>query len=117
MKLRKYDIVWLNLNPTKGSEQQGFRPCLVLQNNLANQSHLPTVCIAIFTSNLKSTPAGVLVKKSAVNGLKTDSRLELSQIRTIDKDRIKKKIGALESIYYPELRCKLSDFLDINDEF
>lgn len=115
--MRKYDIVLVNLNPTKGSEQKGIRPCLVLQNNLANASKIATVAIAPITSTIKNFPSSIIVKSNSKNKLQKDSRIELSQIRTIDKTRIIKKIGILDNSYKKELCEKLVLFFDLTDEF
>ena len=51
--MKKYDIVLANLDPTKGSEQKGTRPCLVLQNNVVNASRIKTVVVIPFTTSIK----------------------------------------------------------------
>ena len=84
----KYDIILVDLDKTKGSEQKGIRPCLVLQNNLANSSRISTVTVAPITSNIRQYPYSIIIKASPKNKLKQEySRIELSQIRTIDKTR------------------------------
>lgn len=117
MNLQKYNLILVNLNPALGSEQQGMRPCLVVQNNIANHSTLNTVAVAPFTSSLKVFPASVIVTASNENGLQNNSRLELSQIRTIDKKRVIKILGKLENIYFQEISSKLSLFLDLENQW
>jgi len=117
MNFKKYNIVLINLDPSVGSEQQGLRPCLVLQNNIANSSSLNTVTIAPFTSSLKTFPASVIVQTSQGNGLQNDSRLELSQIRTVDKKRVSKILGILEPKYFQEISAKLSMFFDMENRW
>ncbi len=97
MLVKRGDIFYVNLNPAKGSEQAGRRPILVIQNNVGNE-HAPTVIIApLTTRNLsKEYPTNAHLKKGAA-GLKADSVVLLSQIRTIDKTRLEKKIGSLPS--------------------
>ncbi len=114
-KVRKYDFVLADLDPVKGSEQRGTRPCVVVQNNNANVSRLQTVTVIICTSVLKKTPDGLFVRASKENGLTEDSRIEVSQLRTIDRTRILKKYGVLEFIYREDLRHKLFDFFDLYD--
>ena len=91
---RRGDIYIANLNPFKGSEQGGTRPVLVLQNNDGNY-HCPTLIVAPLSSKLKkqNLPTHYLLKKG--NGLIADSIVELEQIRTIDKCRIKRYIGRI----------------------
>jgi mRNA interferase MazF len=107
----------VNLNPTKGSEQRGRRPCAVLQNNIANNSRLQTVCIAPLTTSLKNSPTGIIITANHTNNLTEDSRLELSQIRTIDRSRLIQKIGNIESFYHQEINQNLFDFFDLKDLF
>lgn len=91
---RHGDIYIANLNPFKGSEQGGVRPVLVLQNNDGNL-YCPTLIVAPLSSKLKkpNLPTHYLLKKG--RGLLTDSIVELEQIRTIDKCRIKRYIGKI----------------------
>ena len=66
--MKKYDIVYVELDPTKGSEQHGTRPCIILQNNLANRFGSTTV-IATLTTTLKKYPHTLIVEASKENGL------------------------------------------------
>ena len=95
MSIKRGDIFYVDLNPTKGSEQAGRRPVLVIQNNVGNEM-APTTIVAPLTTKKfsKEYPTNVCVKKGTA-GLKNDSVLLLSQIRTIDKQRLEQKIGAL----------------------
>ena len=91
---RRGDIYIANLNPFRGSEQGGTRPVLVLQNNDGNY-HCPTLIVAPLSSRLKKTnlPTHFLLKKGG--GLYTNSIVELEQIRTIDKSRVKRYVGRI----------------------
>jgi len=95
MSIKRGDIFYADLNPTKGSEQAGRRPVIVIQNNTGNEM-APTIIIAPLTTKkfLKEYPTNVHVKKGTT-GLKEDSIILLSQIRTIDKNRLERKIGAI----------------------
>ena len=95
MPVKRGDIFYVDLNPTKGSEQSGRRPVLVIQNDIGNE-YSPTVIIAPLTTKKlsKEYPTNVHLKKG-VAGLKEDSTVLFSQIRTIDKTRLEKKIGSL----------------------
>ncbi|MDP3791483.1 MAG: type II toxin-antitoxin system PemK/MazF family toxin [Candidatus Omnitrophota bacterium] len=97
MSIKRGDIFYVDLNPTKGSEQAGRRPVLVIQNNVGNEA-APTVIIAPLTTKKfsKEYPTNVQIKKGTA-GLKEDSTVLLSQIRTIDKDRIERKVGSLSA--------------------
>ncbi|MBI5140061.1 MAG: type II toxin-antitoxin system PemK/MazF family toxin [Candidatus Vogelbacteria bacterium] len=115
--VKKYDIVLINLDPSKGAEKRGLRPCLILQNDLANASRLQTVTVAPFTKHMRNAPSMQAVKASKDNGMTIDSSLDLSQIRTIDKDRITKIIGRLEVQYWSDTNDKIINFLDLRNEY
>lgn len=97
MPIKRGDIFYVNLDPTKGSEQAGTRPVLVIQNDVGNQ-YAPTVIIAPLTTKSfsKHYPTNVHVPKGTA-GLREDSTVLLSQIRTIDKSRLERKWGHLPS--------------------
>lgn len=93
--IKKGEIYLADLNPVKGHEQAGYRPVLVLQNNILNKN-LKTVVIAPVTTNLKAK--GFLTTyflEKKISNLKFDSIALLFQIRTIDKSRLKRKISLL----------------------
>ena len=115
--VKKYDIVLVNLEPTKGAEKRGLRPCIVVQNNPANDSQLQTVTVAPITSKIRKFLSMQFVAHSAKNGLKVDSCIDLSQLRTIDKGRIQKLIGALEFQYWSAVNEKITNFLDLRNEY
>lgn len=114
MQIKKYDILIINLNPTFGSEQKGIRPCMVVQNNQFNERAQTTVVCPI-TSVIKHYPHHLIVQPSSQNSLRKRSRLDLLQIRTIDKGRITKKIGTLDEEYRDELKAKFFVSFDLDD--
>lgn len=86
--------VWLvNWNPARGSEQAGKRPALVIQNNIGNKNASTTIVAAI-SSSVKIFPMNVKVE-SPEGGLDLVSIVKTSQILTVDKNRLEKKIGQL----------------------
>jgi len=97
MPIERGDVFYVNLDPTKGSEQAGTRPVLVIQNNVGNE-YAPTVIIAPLTTKAftKRYPTNVNVSRGTA-GLPTDSTVLLSQIRTIDKSRLERNVGHLPS--------------------
>ncbi len=94
---RRGDIVIVNLESTKGSEQRGVRPCIILQNDVGNKFS-PTTIIAPLTSRKmsKSYPTNVELLRSDSH-LEKDSTIMLNQITTIDKSRISRKVSSLSS--------------------
>ena len=98
-EIRRGDIVIVDLNPVRGSEQRGQnRPCLVIQNDTGNQ-YSPTTIVAPFTTGYDSDdiyPFEVEVPADT-SPLNEDSVVDLSQIRVLDTDRrIQKTIGKLD---------------------
>lgn len=95
MEYQKGDILYADLGNRKNTHiQTGVRPVVVLQNNIGN-IFSDTVIVAPLTSKQKkmTQPTHVEIKKDITNGLDTDSIVLLEQIRTIDEDKILKKMG------------------------
>lgn len=96
--MKKYDIVLVDLNPTKWSEQSWVRPCIIIQNNYANKVSR-TFVIAIISSVIKDYPHTLIIPSSENNWLKVESRIDFLQIRTVDKLRVVKKIWLLDDLF------------------
>ena len=94
--IRRGDIYYADLSPVVGSEQGGLRPVLIVQNDIGNK-YSPTVIAAAITSRMSKAklPTHIDVSASQV-GLLKDSVILLEQIRTIDKVRLKEKMGHLD---------------------
>ncbi len=90
MEIKQYDIVLVNLDPTIGSEMKKTRPCIVISPNEMNK-YLQTIVIAPLTSSSKPYPTRAEIKYTNAKGW-----IVLDQIRTIDKQRIVKKISNLK---------------------
>ena len=85
-----------DLSPVIGSEQGGFRPVLVVQNNVGNKFS-PTVIVAAITSHIEKAKLPTHVElKARQHGLEKDSVILLEQVRTIDKQRLQQKITELD---------------------
>ncbi len=95
MNIKRGDIYYADLSPVVGSEQGGLRPVLIVQNDVGNR-YSPTVIAAAITSRMTKTklPTHIDVAGDDV-GLAKDSVILLEQIRTIDKTRLKEKMGHL----------------------
>ena len=87
------DIFYVDLEPVKGSEQGGRRPCLVIQNDVSNV-YSPVVIVAAITSRpaRRDRPTDVPIAPET-SGLELPSRVLLNQIRTIDKTRLSRRVG------------------------
>lgn len=110
MVVKRGDIFYADLSPVIGSEQGGTRPVLVVQNDIGNKFS-PTVIIAAITSQINKAKMPTHIEISANDfGLAKDSVILLEQIRTIDKRRLKEKIGKLND----ELLVKVDEALGIS---
>lgn len=97
MTIKRGDVYYADLSPVIGSEQGGVRPVVVLQNNVGNK-YSPTIIAAATTSKINKAKLPTHIEVTKENSpLPKDSIVLLEQIRTIDKSRIKEKIGELPS--------------------
>lgn len=96
MQIKRGDIFYADLSPVIGSEQGGLRPVLIVQNDVGNR-YSPTVIAAAITSKLGKArlPTHIDVYADRV-GLQRDSVVLLEQMRTLDKQRLKEKMGHLD---------------------
>ena len=96
MNIKRGDIYYADLSPVVGSEQGGVRPVLIVQNDVGNR-YSPTVIAAAITSKMGKTrlPTHIDIYAREV-GLAKDSVILLEQVRTLDKRRLREKMGHLE---------------------
>ena len=94
--VKRGDIYYADLSPVVGSEQGGLRPVLIIQNDVGNK-YSPTVIAAAITSRMSKTrlPTHIDIYADKA-GLSKDSVILLEQIRTLDKRRLKEKMGHLD---------------------
>lgn len=92
--VKRWQVVYCDMSPVVGSEQGGYRPVLIISNDIGNR-HAPIFIGAIITSKVhkKRLPTQVIIDTSC--GLSVDSMVECEQIRTLDKSRIKGFIGEI----------------------
>lgn len=95
--VKRGDIYYADLSPVVGSEQGGMRPVLIVQNDTGNR-HSPTVIAAAITSQTGKARLPTHIELSARNyGLSRDSVILLEQIRTLDKSRLRERMGQLDA--------------------
>ena len=95
--IKRGEIYYADLSPVVGSEQGGVRPVLIVQNDIGNK-HSPTVIAAAITSQREKTKLPTHISLNAVScGLAKDSVVLLEQVRTLDKKRLKERMGELGS--------------------
>ncbi|MDD6252196.1 MAG: type II toxin-antitoxin system PemK/MazF family toxin [Ruminococcus sp.] len=95
MNIKRGDIYYADLSPVVGSEQGGVRPVLIVQNNMGNK-YSPTVIAAAITSQQSKAniPTHITIESDS-SGLSKNSVVLLEQVRTIDKQRLKEKMGSI----------------------
>jgi len=108
--IKRGDIFYADLSPVIGSEQGGVRPVLIVQNDIGNK-YSPTVIATAITSQINKAKLPTHIEISAQEyGLAKDSVILLEQLRTIDKKRLKEKIGHLDD----ELMERINEALTIS---
>lgn len=110
MIIKRGDIYYADLSPVVGSEQGGVRPVLIIQNDIGNK-YSPTVIATAITSQINKAKMPTHIELEANEyGLTRDSVVLAEQIRTIDKQRLKEKIGHLDE----KLMSRVNEALEIS---
>ena len=110
MTIKRGDIYYADLSPVIGSEQGGLRPVLIVQNDVGNK-YSPTVIAAAITSQINKTKLPTHIELYAENyGLAKNSVILMEQVRTIDKRRLKEKMGHLDD----GLMGKVNDAISVS---
>jgi mRNA interferase MazF len=108
--MKQGEIWFVDLNPTKGSEQAGQRPAVVVSGNLMNE-HLAVVIVVPLTTKIKNYKGNPILTPNKTNGLKTESEMLVFHIRSVSKDRLVKKIGSIEKEQLSRTIKTLNDIL------
>ena len=110
LEIKRGYLYYADLSPVVGSEQGGIRPVLIIQNDIGNK-YSPTVIVAAITSQINKAKLPTHIEISANEyGLNKDSVILLKQIRTIDKKRLREKIGCLDK----NMMLKVNNSLQIS---
>lgn len=108
MSVKRGEIYYADLSPVVGSEQGGVRPVLIVQNDVGNR-YSPTVIAAAITSQKEKAKLPTHIEINAQScGLARNSTVLLEQIRTIDKRRLKEKMGTLDEQSMNQINSALS---------
>ena len=108
--MKQGDIWRAELNPIKGSEQAGYRPVVVLSGNLMNK-HLNVVICCPLTTKIKRYKGNLVLDPNQQNGLKAPSEVLLFHIRSVSKERLRRKIGVISQKEIDVLKQGLDDIL------
>ena len=112
--VKRGDIFYADLSPVVGSEQGGMRPVLIIQNNVGNR-YSPTVIAAAITSQVNKAKMPTHISLGARTfGLTRDSVILTEQIRTLDKRRLREKMGTLDASHMDEVDRALAVSFGLN---
>jgi len=107
--MKQREIWYADLNPTRGREQKGVRPVVIISGDTMND-HSDLCIVCPLTSQIKYFASGVLLKKDGSNKLKEDSEILAFQVRTVSQHRFTKKIGAITA---DQLRTVLERLIEV----
>ncbi|MEN9998439.1 MAG: hypothetical protein RI922_1429 [Bacteroidota bacterium] len=108
--MKQGEIWYANLNPTKGSEQAGHQPVVIISGNLLN-AHLPIVICCPLTTQIKNYKGNVVLQPTSKNKLDKPSEILTFHIRSCSKDRLSKKLGVISKQELNEIVTGLNDLL------
>lgn len=108
--MKQGELWYANLNPSKGSEQAGMRPIVILSGNLLNE-HLNIVICCPLTNKIKNYKGNLVLNPNGENKLKKKSEILTFHIRSVSKERLTKKIGSISSEQIAQLKIYLGEIL------
>jgi mRNA interferase MazF len=108
--MQQSEIWYADLDPTRGSEQQGFRPVVIISGNLMNE-YLNTIICCPLTTKIKNYKGNIVLQPDNINKLKSPSEILTSHIRSVTKDRLVRKIGEIKNEDLAEIRTALNDMM------
>jgi len=117
MEIKQFDVLVVNFSPTRGREQKGMRPCIVLETNGFRGEGSVTIVCPLTTQLKKIFSFETVIEPSSINGLTEVSKMLIRQLRVIDKTRITKKIGRLERKYHESVISAIAILFDIRGDF
>jgi mRNA interferase MazF len=108
--MKQGEIWYVNLSPTKGSEQSGHRPVVIISGNLLN-TYLNVVICCPLTTKIKNFKGNVVLEPNKSNKLSLPSEILTFHIRSLSKDRLEKKIGTISTSELNQVLKGLNELL------
>ena len=108
--MKQCEIWYADLNPVKGSEQQGFRPVVIISGNVLNK-YLRTVITCPLTTKIKRYKGNVVLEPNDDNGLSETSEILTFHIRSISKERLVKRLGVISTEQLETIKQGLEDII------
>mgnify|MGYP001607482613 CR=1 FL=1 len=112
--IERGNVVIVNFEPVRGSEQGGIRPAVIVQNDISNKYSSTTIIVPFTSKKQTKTYVTNVPILAGESGLKKDSLILCNQIKTIDKSRIIKKIGNLDRDIMKQVDMAIKVSLDLN---
>jgi len=111
-EVRRGDLWWVDWSPSRGSEQSGRRPALVVQTDTGNcnSRYTNTIVVTVSSQGRAAVPTHVRLAATEESGLKQDSYAKCEQVLTISKDRLERKIGRVSAT---ELRAAYQALIEV----
>lgn len=117
MEVKRGEIYYADLSPVVGSEQDGIRPILIIQNNKGNKYSPTVIGIAITSKEKNNLPTHIKIVDEYKYGLPKNSVILVEQIRTLDKSRLKEKVGVLDFNTMEQVKKALKISFNIRGKF
>lgn len=117
MEVKRGEIYYADLSPVVGSEQDGIRPILIIQNDKGNKYSPTVIGIAITSKEKNNLPTHIKIIDEYKYGLPKNSVILVEQIRTLDKSRLKKKVGVLDFNTMEQVKKALKISFNIRGKF
>lgn len=114
--IKRGDVFYADLSPVKGSEQDGIRPVLIVQNDIGNKYSPTVIAVAITTQRKPKLPTHIPIEKQKAN-LPKNSVIMVEQIRTLDKSRLLQKVGTLDEEIMQKVKKALKISFSIRAKF
>ncbi len=108
--MRQREIWYANLNPSRGREQAGYRPVVIVSGNVLNK-YLDIVIACPLTTKIKNYKGNLVLQPDGQNGLSEPSEVLVFHIRSLSKNRLVKKLGTITQNQLNEIRQGLQDIL------
>ena len=108
--MKQAEIWYADLNPTKGNEQAGYRPVVIISGNLLNK-YMKIVIVCPLTTKIKNYKGNVVLKPTKQNGLDNTSEILVFHVRSVSKNRLMKKMGEIAEKELELLKLGLNEIL------
>lgn len=110
LRMKQGDIYELYLDPVRGREQDGRRPCVIISGNLLN-TYLDIVIVCPLTTKIKNYKGNLILKPDETNGLPEVSEVLTFHVRSVSKERLKNKLGRISQEDVDFIKSTLNDIL------